>query len=323
MAKPKPARGQRLDGVVRVADEAAANRIFQRSFIGTLGPGNALTLSDVEAAWLVTQERLAVDGQTVASLLRAAGRAAEVGFLAYADLRDRGLVVRHDGDAFAVWPRGHGPPAPPQFRLHVRAEREPVPAATLQAWAAAGDLVAVVDEDGAVTHYRMAPESPAGNVPVGELPACEAFPMTDRVLVADGGPLQAAFLGTPTGAGLVLSFTEAEWLHGRGVLAHSVAAAARKAQPDFDLVLAAYSRLRAAGLVVKSGFKFGTHLRAYTDDPDRTHAQFLVHCHAPGSSHAWVELSRAVRLAHGVRKRFLLAVVGDEVAFVGFEWFRP
>lgn len=308
---------------MRVADEAAANRIFQRSFIGTLGSGNGLTLSDVEAAWLATQGRLEVEGHTVADLLRAAGRTAEVGFLAYADLRDRGLVVRHDGDAFAVWPRGQGPPAPPQFRLHVRAEREPVPAATLEAWAAAGDLAAVVDEDGAVTHYRLTPEAPAGSVPVSKLPTCESLVLTDRVLVPEGEALRAQFLGTPTGAGLVLSFTEAEWLHRQGALAQGVAAQARKAQPDFDLILAAYARLREAGLVVKSGFKFGTHLRAYTDDPDRTHAQFLVHCHAPGSSHAWVELSRAVRLAHGVRKRFLLAVVGAQVSFVGFEWFRP
>jgi len=84
--------------------------------------------------------------------------------------------------------------------------------------------------------------------------------------------------------------------------------------------------LREAGIVVRSGLRFGTHLRGYTGDPDAGHAPWLVHCTAAGEASAWTTLARGVRLAHGVKKEFLVAVLQDAsagMAFVRVAWFRP
>jgi tRNA-intron endonuclease len=86
--------------------------------------------------------------------------------------------------------------------------------------------------------------------------------------------------------------------------------------------LATYTALREAGVAVKSGFRFGTHLRGYAGDPDEGHALWLVQCLAPGETLHWSALSRAIRLAHGVRKRFLVAA-GVPQAFIALSWFKP
>jgi tRNA-intron endonuclease len=134
------------------------------------------------------------------------------------------------------------------------------------------------------------------------------------------------WIGTPSPRGLLVSFTEAEALRRRGVLQvpKSLAEAARRRQPDFALTLPVYEALRAAGVVAKAGFRFGTHLRAYRANPDDEHAEWLIHCVDADTGFDWVDVARGVRLAHGVRKSFLLALVhGEDVAFVHLAWFKP
>ena len=190
--------------------------------------------------------------------------------------------------------------------------------------AQSGDVLGVADEDGSVTYYRAALEAPRGDRSPGDLPRASGRILEDRVWVADPAAKawsEREFLGTPHGSGLMLSFAEAEHLRRRGVLAleGDVAATATARQAWFGRTMPAYEALRGAGVVAKSGFRFGTHLRAYRGDPDEEHADWLVHCPGPGGLE-WPDLSRGVRLAHGVRKRFLVFVEGR---FVGLEWFRP
>jgi len=71
-------------------------------------------------------------------------------------------------------------------------------------------------------------------------------------------------------------------------------------------------------MVVKTGFKYGTHFRVYEDDPEKTHARYLVHALPEDYSTTWPEMSRAVRLAHGVKKEILFAWVREQ----GTEYLR-
>lgn len=332
MAKAKPAQGFLRDGAVVVGDVAQANALHNRTRIGDPQPGNALRLSLIEAAWAVAQGRLVITHETTivaAGDLLARTGARVTDYFVYADLRDRGLTVRHVPDGLAAWPRGAGLDEAPAYVVVPTDEGHKPTASQLVSWAAKGMILALVDGDAIVTYYTAAPEIPSGELSSGNLPQATGRILDGRILVADpeaAARLRGAFLGTPTGAGLVLSLVEAEALRSQGVLsgADGLVGDARRRDPRFAGVLATYLALRHAGVVAKSGFKFGTDLRGYRGDPDDGHAQWLIQCAAPQELLEWSRLSRGIRLAHGVRKRFLVAVAGPEgVRFVVVSWFKP
>jgi tRNA-intron endonuclease len=97
----------------------------------------------------------------------------------------------------------------------------------------------------------------------------------------------------------------------------------RSAQDEFDLRLKAFTDMRDSGLVVKTGFKYGTHFRVYENDPDACHARFLVHAVDGSRTLMWPEISRAVRLAHGVKKEILFCRIGEAAEYLEFKRFRP
>jgi len=76
----------------------------------------------------------------------------------------------------------------------------------------------------------------------------------------------------------------------------------------FSAKFAVYEDLRERGLIPKTGFKFGAHFRVYESSCDK-HSAFLVHVLPAEHTFSMHELARAVRLAHGVRKRMLFAFI--------------
>ena len=88
---------------------------------------------------------------------------------------------------------------------------------------------------------------------------------------------------------------------------------AKALEPEFVRKLDVYTDLRDRGLVVKTGFKFGSHFRAYEEVSDVSaipHSKYLVHALPEDYVVMLPEMSRAVRLAHGVRKRMIFAYSG-------------
>ncbi len=84
-------------------------------------------------------------------------------------------------------------------------------------------------------------------------------------------------------------------------------------EEEFLLRYGVYKDLRERGYIVKTGFKFGAHFRVYErGDSLGEHSRYLVHAVKENSILAFPELSRAVRLAHGVKKTIIFAVVDDE-----------
>jgi tRNA-intron endonuclease len=168
---------------------------------------------------------------------------------------------------------------------------------------------------------------PKGESPQVKLSGCAGVVLADRVLVPDAAShvwWERERVGTPHGAGIVLSFTEAESLRQRGVLqVPDLRARARERQVRFEPVLPVYQDLRSRGVVAKSGFRFGTNLRGYKSDPDGEHAQWLITAFRSSEGVQWSDLSRGVRLAHGVRKEFLVALADAPIQYVRLSWFRP
>ncbi len=316
-----------------VPDEKEANALYNKGSFGVPQRGGALRLDLVEALYLVEAARLRVEGSDAASLLRHASAREpdfEIRYIVYRDLRGRTFAVKPSSHLdYHVFPRGALPGKTASSHV-VRCASERGrfdPAGVLAEMDQAKRLgkkllLALVDEEGDLTYYDVAePDLRSG---VQALPGArvKAVLLEDRVMVLDADAARALFaegyFGRDVGLGLQLSLPEALYLaeakrldvedaEGKAVPPLDLAERARRLEPDFDLRQRLYVHLRQAGVVVKTGFKYGTHFRAYTGPPDEEHAPYLVHALAEGRLLPWPEIAGFVRLAHGVRKRLFFA----------------
>ena len=340
-----------------VDDQTEASQIHNKGFYGVPQSGGSLKLDLMEAIYLVESERLEVmsgdERKTASDLLRFAHRSSEgfeVRYLVYRELKQRGYVVKlgqHPLD-FRVFPRGGSPnKTPSKWWVAAISERSTFDLGKLM-----DDLdrttdvrkkllLAIVDEESDVTYYEVKRIHPKGKLGAVDFTAtADGILMADRVIVPDRDQASALhgghYFGKQIGTTLQLSLIEAAFLVELGALelkdaktnrvvtSTALKKRARAVQPDFDLRLDAFKDMKAKGLVVKTGFKYGSHFRAYEGDPGKQHARYLVHAVPKGYTAMWPEVSRAVRLAHGVKKEILLGRVAEkEVEYVSLSRYRP
>jgi tRNA-intron endonuclease len=99
---------------------------------------------------------------------------------------------------------------------------------------------------------------------------------------------------------------------------------------EFPWKFAVYEDLRGRGLLVRTGFKFGTHFRVYARGVKlkrgpknvKEHTKWIVHAIPENYTCSFPELSRAVRLAHNIRAKMLWAVVDEEGDVTYYEVLR-
>lgn len=348
--------GELVEDSVVIKDSAEASTIYNKGCYGYPISGGGLELDLMEASYLVESNRLEVTSNgsaiTLEDLIRAASlihRDFEIDYTVYRDLRQRGYIVKSGGDFnFRLFPRG-GTPNNSQTKSWVMSVSEratfqidPFVASIERADQTRKELLTgVVDEEGDITYYHPSKAEPKGNVNVmWEGGPAVASLMEDRVLVFDQKSAEKlqehGYYGKQTGAVLQLSLIEAAHLMEKGWLEVVRIASNRrlntdrfkkravKFQPDFDLRLAVYNDLRSRSLIVKTGFKYGSHFRVYDDDPDKTHARWLAHSIPADYETIWPEMSRAVRLAHGVKKEILFARVSPEkIEYIKLTRVRP
>ena len=105
-------------------------------------------------------------------------------------------------------------------------------------------------------------------------------------------------------------------LHVEGFGKRDMVDAARKRRSDFMKLYEVYADWREKGYVVKTGFKFGTHFRIYfpgakpIKDENWTHSRHVLHVFPQDQKLLTSEWSRVIRVAHSVRKTFILAIPG-------------
>ncbi len=341
---------------VIVEDPTEASTLYNRGYFGRPRSGGGLELDLLEAVYLVEAERLEVrrGGRAVSArdLFRAAGAAVpsfEIRYLVYRDLRQRGYIVesRSGSVDFQVYPRGGAPKkTPSKYWVRALSERAVFDLAELleRAEEAAAVrktlLLGLVDEESDLTYYGVREAHPRGHRPIDTPKERVVIHfLGDRAVVIDETQAralhEAGFFGKMIGRRLQLSLLETAFLLKGGFAEVRNAETdrpiglarlrneAKAIQPDFDLRLRAYEDLTGRGVISKTGFKYGSHFRAYEGDPEAHHAKYLVHVVPKGHRGAWPEISRAVRLAHGVKKQILFGEVGDGVRYVKLERVRP
>ena len=348
--------GELIGDSVVIKDQAEASQIYNKGYYGYPKSGGGLELDLLETIYLVETDRIVVHSEgrniTLEELIMAAskhGEGFEILYIVYRDLRQRGYVVKSDAGEFdfRVFPRGGTPSnAPTKYYVLAISERAACVMRSLFEEAERSEttrkelLLAVVDEEGDLTYYRASTGAPQGMPLPSPTTQVEASMFEDRVMVMDedkGGELYAkGFFGKKIGRTLQLSLIEAAYLMEQDIVVIHYAASgkrmtfsafkkkAEQIQPDFELRLRAYDDLRRRGLVVKTGFKYGSHFRVYDGSPDGHHSKYLVHAVHWDYRTIWPEISRAVRLAHGVKKDILFArVTKKQVDYLRLRRVRP
>ncbi len=328
-----------------INDESEASRIHNKGCYGEPQSGGSLKLNLLETLYLFESERLTVsdqDGRVMdfGELVTYASRRIqnfEVRYIVYCDLRRRGLIVNlsqgeGEGIDFVLYGRGSTPKnsSPRAFVVAV-SERTLFDLDSLFDACRGADgtgkevVLSVVDEEGDITYYRIRTVEPAAKMKEKFTEDFQGIALLDRVVISDPGGAarlrSMGFYGNMIGPGLQVSMLEAVHLMmkkalkvksartGKNATLNAIRDAASRIDPEFAQKLAVYEDMKGRGFIVKTGFKYGSHFRAYDADPEDAHARYLVHAVPRGFVSAWPEISRAVRLAHGVRKEILFARV--------------
>jgi tRNA-intron endonuclease len=352
-----------FDGSRVHAGTDARERFYDSRGYGQPRDGN-LELAPVEAAHLLFRGDIETvhDDRTGEALdfqaLLASQAVPEVDFFVYKDLRNRGFYLspaREDdaGADFVVYPRGQGPwDDDLAYRIQVKSERAAVTATTLCSLASGtgatdgdGDseatgVLAVVDEESEVTYLSVDRRPPSGST-AHDLPTVAGDLLADRVLVDDPPAAlhQQAFYGQPLDSEddpVQLSLVEAAHLAREGALSLSgtsgverIVERGREVEGErFDRRLRAYAALRTAGVVPKTGFKFGADFRTYADVEsvdDLGHSELLVRVLPSEHTFDPRDLALDVRLAHGVRKTMVYALADRDgvAAWLAVERLTP
>ncbi|MBX8632233.1 MAG: tRNA-intron lyase [Thermoplasmata archaeon] len=336
-----------------VNDEAEASRIHNKGCYGEPQSGGSLKLNLLEALYLFESERLSITTQagsemTFGDLITYASRRIrnfEVRYIVYSEMRRSGVVVNladdDSGMDFTLYRRGDTPKnSSPDSYVIALSERELFDASALLSAGRGVEgtgkhlVLSVVDEEGDITHYRVKLEEPESRSREHLSGQYSGILLSDRVVVPDSEQAdklrQTGFYGNRLGSGLQLSLIEAVHLMGkkslrltsaktgRSVPLNSVIELCSRIDQSFQEKMAVYEDLKERGFIVKTGFKYGSHFRAYDDDPEKAHARYLVRALPSGYVSTWPEISGSVRLAHGVRKEILFALVrGDGVDYIG------
>lgn len=88
-----------------------------------------------------------------------------------------------------------------------------------------------------------------------------------------------------------------------------------------------YRDLKERGYVIKTGFKYGSEFRLYDRgrNPGQGHSDYLVKIIFENYDIDALEFASYVRVAHGVNKKLLLAIVDEDfdITYYNVEWTRP
>jgi tRNA-intron endonuclease len=179
---------------------------------------------------------------------------------------------------------------------------------------------------------------------------CESFLLGNRVVVFDyecankiyWNGYYGTFLGVPkprtrdVKAPLELSIVEAAYLVDKELI--EVKEAQRRLSLDelievgkarvnrFIALYNVYKDLRRRGFIVRRGLKFGCDYLVYRHGPGIDHAPFGVLIYLEGEEIDPIELVRAGRLLHSVRKKLVLAISDsskESVRYVLLDWWKP
>jgi len=348
------ATGDLIDNKIIIKNSKDVGRFYNKSHLGKTIAGDKLELELLEAVFLIGEEKLRVFQNKkeidFKNLLKIAAEKIsnfEVKYLIFRDLRKRGIALKKcdKKNCFDFYINKKNDEEKNCF-ISVFYERNNIDISEIQSLIQSAIKqnsnlwFAVVDEEGDITYYDVCSHELNGDIKNHKFSKTDGMLLENSVVVFDKKNSKALFdkefFGKPFGEGIQLSMVEALFLMEKKVIEIKNAKTdsklsssdfiklIKKSQPDIDRILIVFKDLKNRGLIVKTGFKFGTHFRAYTKKPDLSHAEYLIHVVNKSYKVLWAEISRAVRLAHSVNKEIILAKVENKkIDYIKFGRLRP
>ncbi len=250
-----------------------------------LRPEEALYIIDVRNAECRDKDGLQVRFNELAELLPADKAMAR--YFTYKDWRDRGLVVRYVEDKRIQGER-------PENTKKYAAESAKLKPGRLKGAFYTADLVTMVDDpEKAKALYLAHWFGQYGTYKLPEHGTMCKLDVYETLFLIDSGTLS------------VTNMTRAQ-----------IVKVADERRKDFQKLYDVYADWRSKGYVVKTGFKFGTHFRIYFPgaqpgrDTKWAHSMHVIQVFPRDTKLLIAEWSRAIRVAHSVRKTFILAIPG-------------
>jgi len=350
--------GELVNNKIIVKKSKDVGRLYCKSNLGITTTGNRLSLNLLEGVFLLGEEKIRIfqDRREIdfQNLVKKAAEHIfhfEIKYLIFRDLRKRGFFVKlieenNDYDLYLYKRENEEGKKGKLCLISAFSERDIVDINKIKhliefAVKQGGELwFSIVDEEGDLTYYDVSKLDIKGKVRGHKFSKTTGILLENRIVIFDKklsrSLLEKEFFGKPFGDGLQLSMVEALYLMEKNVIDIKNVVTGRKnsvkefkkfihkSQPDIDLRITVFNDLKKRGLIVKTGFKFGANFRAYTKKPDNTHAEYLIHTVDKNFKRIWVEISRAVRLAHSVNKEIMFARVEENnIDYIRFGRLRP
>jgi tRNA-intron endonuclease len=335
--------GELIKEKIIVKKPKDAGRLYNKSHFGKMMSKGHLELNLLESVFLkgegkirIFQNKKDLDFQTLLKIAVRSISDFDKKYLIFKDLRARGHAIKLSKNkhfSFLDFKK--------QFVVSIFSERDcfnideivklikTVEKENRELW------FALVDEEGDITYYNVSKIDLKGKNKEHSYSKSNGILLENRVILFDkkisADMFEKEFYGKPFGTGLQLSIVEALYLFEKGYIEiHSEEGKKisrtrlEKIQPDLKLRLKVFKDLKKRGMIVKTGFKFGTNFRAYSLNPDETHAEYLIHVVEKGFISNWAEISRAVRLAHSVNKEIVFArIEKNKIDYISFGRLRP
>ena len=205
-------------------------------------------------------------------------------FFLYDLMKSKGLYVKSEtGDMFfRKTPRE-------DYKGPVRIVREERIVSFADLMSSQRCIYAAIDDDHDITMFTAEAVEPHGTVNTS-IPGETAISNLSGSLTASTGDIPE-WMGNRLGDVRLLNIYEATTLSGKELNVENI-------------VQSVYADLIGRGFIVRTGFKYGCNFRIYGQDLAH-HAEYLVH--VIDGTEEWYKISRAVRVAQGVRKEMIFA----------------
>lgn len=252
-----------------------------------LTPEEGLYLVDVRHASCLSEQSGAGVSFNDIALRFSSGKKFMARYFTYKDWRDRGLVIKRPDSAV-------GESGKTQLKRY-RSVPLKLKGIDLEGVFFPADMTTIVDdEEKGRSIYMDHWFGQYGTYKVSERGILNKLDIYETLFLMDRGVLK------------VRNYTKTQ-----------ISDTAEKRRPDFQKLYQVYADWRSKGYVIKTGFKFGTHFRVYfpgarpvKDDPSWVHSKHVIHVFPRDAKLLISEWARAIRVAHSVRKTFILAIPG-------------
>ena len=335
--------GELLKDKVIVKKAKDVGRLYNKSHMGNTISKGYLELNLLESVFLLDEEKIRIfknkkeiSFEEFVKLAAKKYKKFEAKYLVFKDLRRRGHAVRIEDDKRYTFYKHQE--KNDSFYVCVFSEKDFFDikkTSTLLDGLEKNTMLwfAIVDEEWDITYYNVSYKTLKGKNKTKKYSKIKAYLLDDKVLVFDKKNIKLLFenefFGKVFGKALQLSFIESYYLLKNKNIVIFDKIDKKISEKDLLKLISkdqaiVYSDLKNKGIIPKTGFKFGTHFRAYTGHPDKIHAEYLVHVIDKNFKSIWAEFSRAVRLAHSVNKEIVFArIISDEVEYINFGRLRP